>query len=61
MEQALTDREQIARKIDAEIAKLLAETAKIQEETRWYPFIAGAGVGAAIVGACVGFFKLLTT
>jgi uncharacterized protein (DUF1778 family) len=57
MEQALTDREQIARKIDAEIASLLAEAAKIREETRWYPFIAGA----AIVGACVGLFKLMAT
>jgi hypothetical protein len=61
MEQALTDREQIARKIDAEIAKLLAETAKIQEGTRWYPFIAGVGAGATIVGACVGLFNLMTT
>jgi hypothetical protein len=60
MEQTI-DREQIGRKIDAEIAKLLAETAKIQEETRRYPFIAGAGAGAAALGAAIGLVKLFAT
>ena len=36
-------------KIQAEIAKLMAETSKINAEARWYPFIATAGLfGAAI-------------
>jgi hypothetical protein len=94
MEQALqTDREQIARKIDAEITKLLAETAKINDERKFnaeitklmaetakinaeapkiiaetlkinreaklYPFIAGAGAGAALLGGLIGLAKLL--
>ena len=37
-----------AKKIEAEIAKLMAETIKINAEAKWYPFIAVAGVfGAA--------------
>ncbi|MDR2452180.1 MAG: hypothetical protein LBE85_10570 [Candidatus Accumulibacter sp.] len=55
------DREQIGRKIDVEIAKLLAETAKIHEETRWYPFIAGAGAGAALLAAAIGLIKLFAS
>ena len=31
-------------KIEAEIAKLIAETAKINAEAKWYPFVAVAGV-----------------
>ena len=36
-------------KVDAEISKLLAETAKINSENRWYPFVVGSGVTLAIV------------
>jgi aspartate-semialdehyde dehydrogenase len=75
MEQTLEqlNREQIARKIDAEITKLLAETAKINAETpkimaetlkisteaHWYPFITGAGAGAALLAGLIGLFKLI--
>lgn len=38
-----------ARKIDAEIAKLIAETAKINAEARWYPIVVVAGVFAAAI------------
>lgn len=45
-----------AKKIDAEIAnlnalstKLLAETAKINTETRWYLLVVGSGATLAIV------------
>lgn len=31
-------------KIQAEISKLLAETAKINKETRWYEFVVLTGV-----------------
>lgn len=44
----------VARKTDAEIAKLIAETAKINSESRWYPFM----VGAAFFGAAAAFAKL---
>jgi len=37
----------LARKADAEIAKLIAETAKINAEARWYPFVVLAGVFSA--------------
>ncbi len=36
-------------KIGAEIAKLIAETMKINAETRWYPAIAAAGVMVAFI------------
>jgi hypothetical protein len=36
-----------SRKVDGEIAKLIAETAKINSESRWYPFLAVAGVFSA--------------
>ena len=35
------------RKMDAEIAKLHAETVKILTEAKWFPFVAVAGVFAA--------------
>lgn len=44
-------------KIRAEIGKLMAETAKINAESRWYPFVATAGLFAA----AIGFVKLLAT
>ncbi|WP_198345357.1 hypothetical protein [Neisseria weixii] len=35
-------------KIDAEIAKLIAESAKLNAETRWYPILVVTGMFAAI-------------
>ncbi|HGM7334064.1 TPA: hypothetical protein ACKQCJ_000352 [Stenotrophomonas maltophilia] len=43
-----------AQKVEAEIAKLIAETSKINAESRWYPFM----VGAAFFGAAAAFAKL---
>ena len=39
----------------ATIAKLNAETLKIQAEAKWYPFVVLAGV----LGIALGIFKLL--
>ena len=36
-------------KLRAEIAKLLAETSKINNENRWYPLIIGSTATLAIV------------
>ena len=36
-------------KIQAEIAKLMAETSKINSENKWYPLIVGASATLAIV------------
>ncbi|MCV6824181.1 MULTISPECIES: hypothetical protein [Halocynthiibacter] len=36
-------------KMRAEIAKLVAETSKINGENRWYPFVVGSGVTLAMV------------
>ena len=36
-------------KIQAEIAKLIAETSKINNENKWYPAIVGATITLAIV------------
>lgn len=41
--------------IEAEIAKLIAETAKINAEAKWYPFVVLAGV----FGAALAVVKLL--
>ena len=38
-----------ARKVDAEIAKLMAETAKLNSENRYYPVIITATATLAIV------------
>jgi hypothetical protein len=43
-EQALNDD-----KMRAEIAKLIAETAKLNSENRWYPLVVGSGATLAIV------------
>jgi hypothetical protein len=43
-----------ARQTDAVIAKLIAETGKINAEARWYPFV----VGAAFFAAAAGFAKM---
>jgi len=42
-------------KVRAEIGKLMAETAKINAEARWYPFVACAGV----FGAALALLKVL--
>ena len=42
-------------KIQAEIDKLIAETATIQAESKWYPFVVLAGV----FGAALALVKLL--
>ena len=36
-------------KMRAEIAKLIAETAKLNAENRWYPLVVGSGATLAIV------------
>ena len=41
-------------KVHAEIAKLIAETAKINAEARWYPVVAAA----TLIGAAIAFTKL---
>ena len=38
-------------KMRAEIGKLMAETSKITNENRWYPFVVGSGMTLAIVAA----------
>ena len=51
-EQALADdkmRAEIAKLID-ESSKLRAETTKILNENRWYPFVVGTGFTLAIIG-----------
>lgn len=35
-------------KIEAEIAKLMAETAKLNKETFWYPVVVAGGIIAAV-------------
>jgi hypothetical protein len=44
-------KEELARheKVQAEIAKLIAETSKINSENRWYPAIVGASVTLVLV------------
>lgn len=42
-------------KMRAEIAKLMAETSKINSENRFYPLV----VGAALMGAATAVAKLL--
>ena len=53
MTEAETDRH--LRKIDAEIAKLIAETAKINRETQWYVAIV-ASTGTLAIVAVVKLF-----
>jgi multidrug resistance efflux pump len=38
-------------KLQVEISKMIAETAKISRETRWYPVVAASAVMAASVAA----------
>lgn len=43
-------------KMRAEIAKLIAETSKINRENTYYPLIVGAGVATALIGVARLFF-----
>ena len=43
------EREAHNRKMDAEIAKLIAETSKINSENRYYPMVVASGATLAIV------------
>jgi len=36
-------------KVEAEIAKLIAETSKLNAETRWYPMVVMAGFFAVVI------------
>lgn len=48
-------------KTEAEIAKLLAETGKLNTENRWYPLVVGAalfGAGSVFATALVGLLKV---
>ncbi|MFV2028649.1 hypothetical protein [Neisseria sp. S1] len=47
------------RKVDAGIAKLLAESAKLNAETRWYPILIVTGMFAAIGAVWVAIVKFL--
>ncbi|WP_243613838.1 hypothetical protein [Shimia aestuarii] len=47
-----------ARKIDAEIAKLMAETTKLNKEIKWYEAVILAGGASALTLAIVAVTKL---
>ncbi|HTQ37212.1 MAG TPA: hypothetical protein VMH77_09265 [Steroidobacteraceae bacterium] len=49
------DQAQLA-KIHAEIGKLIAESARINAEARWYPLIAGSGGVLGIIVLAVKLF-----
>ncbi|MDO5648347.1 hypothetical protein [Paracoccus sp. (in: a-proteobacteria)] len=46
-------------KMRAEIAKLIAETAKISKETVWHPLAVGARAATALIGAGAGLAAVL--
>ena len=46
--------EQQGKKVDAEIAKLIAETAKLNKQTFWYPMALTTGLVLAI-GSIIKF------
>lgn len=46
-------------KMRAEIAKLMAETAKISRETVWHPIAVGATAAAALIGASAGLTAVI--
>lgn len=46
-------------KMRAEIAKLIAETAKINAEARWYPLAVATGLVTAIVALSAIIFKVV--
>ncbi|MDR2614688.1 MAG: hypothetical protein LBC91_05130 [Candidatus Accumulibacter sp.] len=51
----------VTAKLLNEAIKIQAETTKIQTEIKWYPFIAGAGAGAALLAAAIGLIKLFAS
>lgn len=55
----VTSEEEIREKLREEILKIIAETSKINAESRWYPLVAGAGFFAASMGACMALAKLM--
>ena len=38
-------------KLRVEVNKIIAETAKINREVGWYPFVVGGGVAVGLIGA----------
>ena len=56
----MTDREQALAddKMRAEIARIIAETAKLNKETRWYELVIFAGGASALTLAIVAVTKL---
>ena len=47
------------RKVDAEIAKLIAESAKINQESRWYPLLIATGLVTSIATILTVIAKFL--
>jgi hypothetical protein len=56
----MTEREQALAddKMRAEIARIIAETAKLNKETRWYELVIFAGGASALTLAIVAVTKL---
>jgi hypothetical protein len=46
-------------KIHAEIAKLIAETGKLNRESRWYPVVVASGLLGAGAGIAAILIKLI--
>ncbi|EKC2495572.1 hypothetical protein VQZ12_004535 [Salmonella enterica] len=46
-------------KIHAEIAKLMAETAKINRETMWYPIIVATGLVGTVATITTVLLKMI--
>jgi hypothetical protein len=45
------------RRVDAEIAKLIAESAKINQEARWYPLVVATALVSAVAAATAILIK----
>ena len=45
------------RRVDAEIAKLIAESAKINQEARWYPLVVATALVSAVAAATAFLIK----
>ncbi len=43
-------------KVEAEIAKLISETSKLNQEARWMPFVRASGMIAAVMTVTKFFF-----
>lgn len=46
-------------KLRVEVNKVIAETAKINREVGWYPFVVGGGVAVGLIGAGAAFGGVL--